>query len=96
MHSNEPRVNVINMLRLPRRDEISIHRLRIEHMYLTHACTLTTRGDSPSVLGLACQVDLTVEHVLLHYVSYTNARDDFFCLTLTSCMNCFRMLPHVQ
>jgi len=33
---------------------------------------------------LECQVYLTVEHVLLHYVSFTNARDSFFCLTLTS------------
>jgi len=29
-------------------------------------------------------VDLTVEHVLLHFVSFTNACDDFFCVTLTS------------
>jgi len=36
LHSIEPRVNVINMFRLPRRDEIIIHRLRIGHTYLTH------------------------------------------------------------
>jgi len=36
LHSIEPRVNVNNMLRLPRRDEIIIHRLRIGHTYLTH------------------------------------------------------------
>jgi len=28
LHSTEPRVNVINTFRLPRRDEIIIHRLR--------------------------------------------------------------------
>jgi len=36
LYSIETRMNVINMLRLPRRDEITIHRLRIEHTYLTH------------------------------------------------------------
>jgi len=36
LHSIAPRVNVINMLHLPRRDEIIIHRLRIWHTYLTH------------------------------------------------------------
>jgi len=36
LHSIEPRVNVINMFRLPRRDEIIIHRLRIGKTYLTH------------------------------------------------------------
>jgi len=36
LHSIEPRVNIINMLRLPRQDEIIIHRLRIGHTYLMH------------------------------------------------------------
>jgi len=46
-------------------------------------------GDSPSVLGLNCRVDLSVEHVLLHCVSFTNAHDDFFCVTLTSMSELF-------
>jgi len=33
------------------------------------------------VLGLS--MDLTVEHVLLHCVPFTNARDNCFCVTLT-------------
>jgi len=41
----EPRVNVINMLRLPRWDEIIIHRLRIGHTYLTRGHLL--RGEAP-------------------------------------------------
>jgi len=41
------------------------------------------RGETPPWC-LACQVDLTVEHVLLHCVSFTNARDNCFCFTLTS------------
>jgi len=39
------------------------------------------------VLGLS--VDLTVEHVLVHCVSFTNARDNFFCVTLTSMSELF-------
>jgi len=41
------------------------------------------------VLGLACQVDLTVEHVLLHWVSFTYARDNLLCVTLTSMSELF-------
>jgi len=37
----------------------------------------------------ACQVDLTVEHVLLHCVSFTNARETFFCFTLISMSELF-------
>ena len=32
----EPTVNIVKSYRLPRRDEIIIHRLRIGHTYLTH------------------------------------------------------------
>jgi len=62
-------------------DEIFIHRLRIGHTYLTHRHLL--RGDAPPRC-LACQVGLTVEHFLLHCVSFTSARDNCFCVTLTS------------
>jgi len=55
MQSIESRVNVINMLRLPRRNEIIIHRLRIGHTYLTHGHLL--RGETPSVLGLSSRFD---------------------------------------
>jgi len=34
LHAIEPRVNVINLFRLPHRDEIIIQRLRIGHTYL--------------------------------------------------------------
>jgi len=34
LHAIEPTVNVINVCRLPRRDDIIIHRLRIGHKYL--------------------------------------------------------------
>jgi len=86
LHSIEQRINVINMSRLPRRNEIIIQRLRIGHTYLTHGHLL--RGETPPRC-LACQVDLTVEHILLHCVSFTNARDDFFLCCLTSISELF-------
>ena len=43
LHSVEPKVNVFNLYRLPRRDEIIIHRLRIGHSYITHGHLL--RGE---------------------------------------------------
>jgi len=45
MHAIEPRVNVINLFSLSRRDEIIIHRLRIRHAYHTHKHLL--RGKLP-------------------------------------------------
>jgi len=51
-HSIEPRVNVINMLRLPRRDQVIFHRLRIGHTYLTHG-HLLRRETVFSVLDLS-------------------------------------------
>jgi len=86
LHSIEPRVNVINIFRLPRRDEIIIHKLRIGHTYLTHVHLL--QGETPPRC-LAYQVDLTVEHVLLHCVSFTNAHYNCFCVTLTSMSELF-------
>jgi len=73
----EPRVNVINLFHLSRRYEIIIHRLRIWESY-GHLL----RWEMPPRC-LVCQVELTVEHILLHCVSCTNARDDFFFVTLT-------------
>jgi len=90
LQSIEPGVNVINMLRLPRRYEIIIHRLRIRHTYLTHGHLL--RGVTPPRC-LACQVDLTVNHALLHCVSFINALDNFVCVTRPPCLNCFRKSP---
>jgi len=58
LHTIEPKVNVINIFRLPRRDEFIIHRLRIGHTYHTHGHLL--RGEiHPRCF--TCQVDLTVE-----------------------------------
>jgi len=40
----ELRVNLVNLFRLPFRDEIMIHRLRIGHTYLTHGHVLRGGG----------------------------------------------------
>ena len=45
LHAIEPTVNITELCRLPRRDEIIIHRLRIGHTYLTHGYLL--KRDSP-------------------------------------------------
>jgi len=85
MQSIESRVNVINMLRLPRRNEIIIHRLRIGHTYLTHGHLL--RGETPSVLGLSSRFDCWACLASLCFLK--NARDNFFCVTLTAMSEMF-------
>jgi len=45
----------------------------------SYAWTLTSREHFPSVPGLFSGF----KHVLLYCVSFTNARDDIFCVTLT-------------
>jgi len=67
--------------------------LRIGYTYLTHGHLL--QGETPPRC-LSCQVDLTVEHVLLHCVSFTNAREKFSVLLWPPCLNYFRKSPHVQ
>jgi len=73
------------MFRLPGRDEIIIRRFTIGHTYLTHGHLL--RGETPRCL--ACEVDLTGEHVLLHCASFANAGDTFLYVTLTSMSKLF-------
>ena len=70
-----------NLYRLPRRDEMRIHRLRIGHSFITHGHLL--RGETCPRCS-ACDVDLTVEHILLHRVSFAIARDHSFNMTVTT------------
>jgi len=83
LHSIEPRFNVIN-IRLPRRDEIIIHRLRIWHT--SYAWTFTSRGDSPSVLDLSNGVYCWAYLASLCFLCVS---DDCFCVTLTSMSELF-------
>ena len=74
-------MNVFNLYRLPRQDENIIHRLRIGHSILTHDHLL--RGETCPRCS-ACDVDLTVEHILLHCVSFAIAGDHSFNMTVTT------------
>ena len=75
LHAIEPAVNITKSYRLPRRDEIIIHRLRIGHTFLTHGYLL--KRDSPPQCS-ACQTQLTVEHVLLHCLTWNAIRANHF------------------
>ena len=75
LHAIEPTVNITKSYRLPRRDEIIIHRLRIGHTFLTHGYLL--KRDSPPQC-CACQTQLTVEHVLLHCSMWNAIRTNHF------------------
>ena len=78
LHAVEPTVNITKSYRLPRRDEIIIHRLRIGHTFLTHGYLL--KRDSPPQCS-ACQTQLTVEHVLLHCPMWNAIRTNHFTAT---------------
>jgi ribonuclease HI len=81
LHVIQPVVNVTQSYRLPRRDEILIHRLRIGHTYLTHGHLL--RGETPPQCD-KCQVELTVEHILLGCSSLANVRAQYFTVSSLS------------
>ena len=86
LHAIEPKVNGFNLYRLPRRDEIIIHKLRIGHSFLTHGHLL--RGEICPRCS-ACDVELTVKHILLHCVSFAIARDNSFNMTVTTLSELF-------
>ena len=78
LHAIEPKVNITKSYRLPRHDEIIIHRLRIGHTFLTHGHLL--KRDNPPQCS-ACQTQLTVEHVLLHCPTWNAIRANHFTVT---------------
>ena len=78
LHAIKPTVNETKSNRLPRRDEIIIHLLRIGHTFLTHGYLL--KRDSPPQCS-ACQTQLTVEHVLLHCPTWNAIRANHFTVT---------------
>jgi hypothetical protein len=61
--------------RLPRRDKILIHRLRVGHTYLTHSYLL--RRETPPECDFY-HVRLTVEHLLLSCCKYNQFRRKFY------------------
>ena len=90
LHAIEPKVNVFNLYRLPSRNGIIIHRLRIGHSFLTHGHLL--RGEICPRCS-ACDVKLKVEHILLHCVSFAIARDPSFNMSVTTLSEYFSKVP---
>ena len=81
---------MVKSYRLPRRDEIIIHGLRIGHTYLTHG-HLLKKESAPECCS--CHVQLTVEHILLNCGTLKVIRDKYFCVTsLSELFN--RVSPH--
>ena len=63
------------MKRLPRRDEITIHRLRVGHTHLTHSYLLH-KEDPPECEF--CHLPLTVEHILISCTKHDPVRKSYF------------------
>ena len=59
----------------PRRDQIVFTRARIGHTYVTHGSLL--RGEDYPIC-MSCNTFITVEHILLQCVDYTDIRSRFF------------------
>jgi kelch-like protein 2/3 len=80
LYSIESNVKDTKTYRLPRRDECIIHRLRIGHTYFTHGFLLR-KEDPPECI--ACQLPLTVKHILLNCIDFNLIRQKYFtCTTL--------------
>jgi ribonuclease HI len=75
LHAIEPRIGSAKFYRLPRRDEIIIHRLRIGHTRFTHSYLL--KGESPPMC-IGCNCVFTVQHILIDCVEFAWSRVKFF------------------
>ena len=62
------------------------HRFRIGHLFLTHGLLLREKTCPRCSV---CGVHLTVEHILLHCVSFAIARDHSFNMTVTTLSELF-------
>ncbi len=67
LHSIQPHVGSAGVYRLPRRDEVIIHRLRVGHTHLTRSYLL--EGDSPPMC-FGCHSPLTVQHILIDRLEF--------------------------
>ena len=68
------------LYKLPRRDEVIIHRLRLGHTHLTHSYLL--KRELPPVCE-SCQLPLTVEYILLFCSCHSAIRKSYFdCCSL--------------
>jgi hypothetical protein len=71
----QPQIGSVRVYRLPRRDELIIHRLRLGHAHLTHSHLL--KGESPPMC-VGCDSPFTVEHILVDCVEFALSRAKYF------------------
>ena len=85
LHGIEPMIKSASLCKLPRRDEVIIHRLRLGHTHLTHSYLL--KKEPPPVCDCG-HTPLTVEHILLHCTSHSVIRKRYFnCFSLEDLFN---------
>jgi phenylalanine-4-hydroxylase len=60
---------------LPRRDEITICRLHVEHTHLAYSYIL--HKEDPPECGF-CHLPLTVEHILITCLKHDSVRESYF------------------
>ena len=75
LHIVQPLIKPPVFNRVPRRDEILIHRLRVGHTYLTHSYLL--HKESPPECDF-CHLPLTVEHILISCSEHVAVRKNYF------------------
>ena len=76
LHRIQPGVGTsVSVRGLSRREERTVHRVRIGHTYLTHAYLL--RSEAPPICT-ACQMPLTIEHILISCPAFNHTRSKYF------------------
>ena len=78
LHSIQPTIKPVVFCRLPRRDEVLIHRLRVGHTYLTHSHLL--HRENPPECDV-CRLPLTVEHILITCSKYNDVSQTQFTVS---------------
>jgi ribonuclease HI len=75
LHAIQPIIPAATSYRLPRRDELIVHRLRLGHTHATHSYLL--KGENPPQCS-GCSAPLTVEHLLVSCSVVKKTRLQFF------------------
>jgi len=87
LHNIQPIITyrLPNIHHLTRRERSVITRLRIGHACITHSYLLR-KEDKPQCTP--CNEPITVEHILLHCIDFTNIRDKYFnCSNINDLFN---------
>jgi hypothetical protein len=78
LHKIQPRLGSSRVYRLPRRDELIIHCLRIGHTHFTHSYLL--KGESPPIC-VRCDSPFTLEHNLVDCIEFDMSRCKYFSVS---------------